>query len=239
MLDIRLKTVGGPITLTITIPSVDPSEVWNINAIQQDYSATTGGRVGNPVNLIPNPLPALAFTTAEGGFSTTGDVVNTAGLTHGYSYTATRTTGTPITCTAFGYWTNPGTTSAGPTAENPAGKPNTAPVLTGATEADAGTNDALLQFDQEMLSSTQGTPDPSRFAVTVNGVTRTATAVTVIDDTPPAQAVVDVTFGGATLTAGQTVTVLYRVPLTNTQPALQDMDTLKTAGFGPISIPAF
>jgi hypothetical protein len=191
------------------------------------------------VNLMPNPLPPLAFSTAEGGFSTTGDVINTAGLTHGYSYTATRTSGTPVTCTAFGYWTNPGTTSGGPTAENPAGKPDTAPALTGATEADSGTNDALLQFDQEMLATTQGTPDPSRFAVTVNGVTRTATAVTVVDDAPPAEAVVDVTFGGVALHSGDTVTVLYRVPLVSGQAALQDLDSLKTAGFGPITIPAF
>jgi hypothetical protein len=239
MLDIRLQTVGGPIILTVTIPSVDPTEVWSLNMVQQDYSAITGGRIGNPVNLLPNPLPPLAFTPAEGGFSTTGDVVNTAGLTHGYSYTATRMSGTPISCTASGYFTNPGGTSGGPVAANPSGKPDTAPALTGNTEADAGTNQALLQFDQEMLNTTQGVPATNRFAVTVNGVTRTPTAVTVLDDSPPNQAVVDVTFSGATLKSGQTVTVLYRTPLTSSQPALQDLDSLLTPNFGPVTIPAF
>jgi hypothetical protein len=239
MLDIRLKTLGGPITLTVTIPSVDPTEVWNLNMIQQDFSATTGGRIGNPVNLLPSPLPPLAFTPAEGGFSTTGDVINSAGLTHEYSYTATRTTGTPITCVAFGYFTNPGGTSGGPTAENPSGKPDTAPALTGNTEADTGTNDALMQFDQEMLTGTQGTPAANRFTVTVNGITRTATAVSVTDDSPPFEAVVDVTFSGAVLRSGQTVAVTYHPPLSSNDPALQDMDGLTVATFGPLSMTAF
>ncbi|HEY3751301.1 MAG TPA: SwmB domain-containing protein [Pseudonocardiaceae bacterium] len=239
MLDIRLKTVGGPITLTVTIPSVDPSEVWSLDMIQQDFSATTGGRIGNPVNLLPSPLPPLAFTPAEGGFSTTGDVINTSGLTHGYSYTATRTSPTPLSCTAFGYFTNPGGTSGGPTAENPSGKPDTAPALTGNTEADIGTNDALMQFDQEMLTGTQGTPLANRFTVTVNGTTRTATAVAVTDDSPPFEAVVDVTFSGAVLRSGQTVAITYHPPLSASDPALQDLDSLKTGTLGPISIPAF
>jgi Putative flagellar system-associated repeat len=239
MLDIRLKTLGGPITLTVTIPSVDPSEVWSLNAIQQDFSATTGGRIGNPVNLQPSPLPPLAFTPAEGGFSTTGDVINTAGLTHEYSYTATRTVPTPLSCTAFGYFTNPGGTSGGPVAANPSGKPDTAPVLTGNTEADAGTNDALMQFDQEMLTGAQGTPAANRFTVTVNGTTRTATAVSVVNDSPPFQAVVDVTFSGAVLKSGQTVAVTYHPPLSSNDPALQDMDSLTTGTFGPIAIAAF
>jgi hypothetical protein len=239
LLDLRVKTVGGPITVDVTIPAADPSEVWNLDATFQEYGPVTGGRIGNPLNLVPTTLPALAFSTAEGGFTTTGDVPNTTGMTQGISYTATRTSPTPLTCTNTGYWTNPGGTSAGPTAENPAGKPNSAPALTGATEADAGTNDALLQFDQEMLTTAQGIPAANRFAVTVDGVTRTVTGVSVTDDSPPDHAIADLTFTGAALTAGQTVTVLYRQPLTSSDPQLQDLDGLTTPGFGPVSVPAF
>lgn len=222
VLDLRVKQVGDGITVTITIPSADPSEVWGLTAIEQQYGPVTGGRIGDPVNLVPTTLPALAFSTVEGGFSTTGEVPNTTALTHGFSYVATRSSGNPITCTNQGFWTNPGGTSAGPTAENPTGRPDTAPALTGATEADSGTNAIALQFDQEMLDTMQGTPDVSRFAVTVDGVSRTVTGVSVVDDSPPAQAIVDVTFDGAALTAGQTVAVQYRQPLTSGQPALQD-----------------
>ncbi|HEX3589985.1 MAG TPA: hypothetical protein VHV74_10145 [Pseudonocardiaceae bacterium] len=238
ILDMRLKVAGDPLTLTITIPSADPTEVWSLTATEQDYDAVTGGRIGNPVNLVPTTLPAPAFSTAEGGFSTTGTFPDTEGRTHGFSYTATRTSPTPLTCTNQGFWTAP-TGSQGPTAANPSGKPNTAPALTGATEADSGTNDVAVQFDQEMLATAQGIPATSRFSVAVDGVARTVTGVTVSDDSPPLRAIVDVTFDGAALTAGQTVTLQYRQPLSSGDPALQDLDGLTTAGFGPLSIPAF
>lgn len=238
LLDMRLKQTGDPLTLDVTIPSADPSEVWTLTATEQDYDAVTGGRIGNPVNLVPTTLPALAFTTTEGGFDSTGTFPDTAGRTHGFTYTATRTSPTPITCTNQGFWTAP-TGSQGPTADNPAGKPNTAPALTGATEADSGAHDVAVQFDQEMLSTLQGTPDVSRFAVTVDGVSRTVTGVVVSDDSPPFRAIVDVTFGGAALNNGQTVTLQYRQPLSSGDPALQDLDGLTTPSFGPLSIATF
>ncbi|HEX5114118.1 MAG TPA: hypothetical protein VFW65_02865 [Pseudonocardiaceae bacterium] len=90
-----------------------------------------------------------------------------------------------------------------------------------------------------MLDTAQGIPATNRFSVLVDGVARTVTGVSVIDDSPPAQAVVDVTFGGAALTSGQTVSVTYRKRLTAGLPQLQDLDSPQTAGFGPISVPAF
>lgn len=238
ILNLREKTTGT-ITVTITIPSADPTETWSLTAQEQQYGAVTGGREGDPVDIVPNPMPALAFSTVEGGFTTTADFPNTAGLTHGWSYTATRTSPTPLTCTNQGFWTNPGSGTTGPVAANPVGKPDTPPALTGNTEADAGSTDVLLQFDQEMLDTALGIPATSRFQILVDGVARTVTGVQVIDDSPPADAVVDITFDGAALTSGQTVSVTYRKPLTAGQAQLQDLDGLQTANFGPISVPAF
>ncbi|HKN98394.1 MAG TPA: SwmB domain-containing protein [Pseudonocardiaceae bacterium] len=239
ILDLRLKTTGGPITVTVTVPSPDPSEVWNLTVTQQEYGATTGARLGNPVVVTPNPMPPLAYSLVEGGFSTTADFTNTTGRTHGWSYVATRTSPTPLTCTNQGFWTNPGGTSAGPVAENPVGRPDTAPVLTGATEADQGTNTVALQFDQEMLTAAQGIPAINRFAVTVNGTARDVTAVSLVDDVPPDQAVLSLTLAGAVLPLNGTVTVQYRQPLFSSDPALQDLEAHETLSFGPVSIPVF
>ncbi|HEX3591341.1 MAG TPA: SwmB domain-containing protein, partial [Pseudonocardiaceae bacterium] len=238
-LDMRIQNVGDPLKIGITIPSADPTEQWTITATEQGYGVVTGGRVGNPVDLIGSGLlPPPTFNSTEGGFSTEGFVPNTSGVTHGFSYVATRTSPTPLTCTNTGYWTTP-SGSEGPTAQNPSGKPDTAPALTGATEADAGANDVALQFDQEMLATAQGMPDLSRFSVTVDGVARNVTGATVNDDSPPLDAILDITFDGAPLTAGQTVAVVYRQPLTTGTPALQDLDSLQTASFGPVSVPVF
>lgn len=238
-LDMRLRTVGGPLKIAMTIPSADPTEQWTITATEQDYGVVTGGRVGNPIDLFGSGLlPPPTYNSAEGGFSTEGFVPLTSGVTHGFSYVATRTSPTAITCTNTGYWTAP-SGSSGPTAQNPVGKPNTPPALTGAAEAATGANDAALQFDQEMLTTAQGTPDISRFSITVDGVARTVTGVAITDDSPPANAIVDITFDGAPLASGQTVAVVYRQPLTGGTPALQDMDGLQTASFGPVSIPVF
>jgi hypothetical protein len=238
-LDMRLRVAGGPLKVAITIPSADPTEVWNISVTEQNFGAVTGGRIGDPVDLIASgALPPPTFSTTEGGFSTEGDVANTSGFTHGFSYVATRTSPTPLTCTNTGFWTAPAG-SDGPTAENPSGKPDTAPALTGNTEADAGANDVRLQFDQEMLTTAQGTPDTGQFSVTVDGVARTVTGVAIIDDSPPLDATLDLTFDGTPLTSGQTVSVLYRQSLTGGAPALQDLDGLLTANFGPVSVPVF
>lgn len=238
-LDLRLRTEGGPLKVGITIPSADPTEVWTITATDQTYGVVTGGRVGNPTDLIGSGLlPPLAFTTTEGGFSTEGEIPIPSGATYGFSYVATRTSPTPLTCTNTGYWTAPAG-SSGPTAANPTSKPDSAPALTGNTEADTATNDVALEFDQEMLTTTQGTPDISRFSVAVDGVARNVTGVTITDDTPPLHAITDITFDGAPLTTGQTVAVTYRQPLTAGDPALQDLDSLQTASFGPVSVPVF
>jgi hypothetical protein len=237
-LDLTERT-PGTLIVTLTIPDPDPSEVWNFTAQEQQYGAVTGARLGNPVSITPNPMPQFVFSLAEGGFTTTANFDDQPGLTHGFSYVATRTSPTPLTCANEGFWTNPGNGVAGPTAENPASRPDSPPALTGATEADAGANDVALQFDQEMLATPQGIPANTRFSVLVNGVARTVTGVSVINDSPPLDALVDVTFDGLPLTAGQTVSVQYRKQLTASLPQLQDLEGKQTASFGPISVPAF
>jgi hypothetical protein len=237
-LDFTERT-AGTLIVTLTIPSADPSEVWSLTASEQNYGPVTGGRIGNPVSISPTPLPPLAFLPAEGGFSTTANFTDTPGVTQGFIYSATRTSPTPLTCSNEGFWTNPGNGVSPPTPENPAGRPDSAPALTGSTEADAGSNDVLVQFDQEMLDTAQGIPADNRFSVLVNGVARIATGVQVINDSPPLDAVVDVTFDGLPLTSGQTVSVQYRKQLTASLPQLQDLEGHQTASFGPISVPAF
>jgi hypothetical protein len=232
------RVVGQGIKVTITIPSTDPTEVWSIKIIQQEYGSVTGGRIGAPIDQTA-AFPPLVFSAAANGFASDGgQVTNTAGLTHQISYTATRTFPSPLTCSNTGFWTNPGGASDGPTAENPTARPDAPPKFAGDSEADAGTNDALLLMDQEMLATAQGIPAGNRFAVRVNGVARTVTAVQVINDDPPNQAVLDLTFSGLPLVSGDAVTVQYSRPLVGNQAALQDLENLKTANFGPISITA-
>jgi len=213
LLDMRVKNVGDDIDVGITIPSIDATEVWSVTVIQQDFGAVTGGRIGNPVD-VTSTFPPLVFSPADGGFTIDGGiVVNSPGLTHEISYTATRTAPSPRTCTNFGFWTNPGGANDGPVAGNPTTRPNAAPLYTGDSEADVGTNDALLLMDQEMQAGPAGIPAANRFAVSVNGVARAVTAVQVINDDPPNQAIVDLTFGGLPIAATDTVTVRYTRPL--------------------------
>ncbi|HEY1570497.1 MAG TPA: SwmB domain-containing protein [Pseudonocardiaceae bacterium] len=233
-----VERVQGTLIVDINLPTTDPNEVWTLTAQEQDYNAVTGGRVGNPVNLVPNPLPPVAFQPAEGGFDSTANFTDAPGLTHGYSYTATRTLPTPETCSSQGFWTHPASVP-GPTGENPTARPQTAPAPTGNNEADRATHDVLMQFDQEMLATALGIPAANRFSVTVNGVSRAVTGVTVLNDSPPLNAVVDLTLGGALLPNGATVTVQYRKQLSAGLPQLQDLDGFQTANFGPVSIPVF
>jgi hypothetical protein len=236
LLDMRVKNVGDDIDVGITIPSIDPTETWSVTVIQQDFGAATGGRIGNPVDVTAT-FPPLVFDPAGGGFVIDGGIVtNTAGLTHEISYTATRTLPSPRTCTNFGFWTNPGGASDGPVAGNPGTRPDAAPLYTGESEADSGTNDALLLMDQEMQAGPAGIPAANRFQVLVNGVARTVTAVQIFNDDPPNQAILDLTFGGLAIASTDTVTVRYTRPLIASQAALQDLEALKTASFGPVSI---
>jgi len=238
-LDMRVRVAGDPINVGITIPSTDPTEVWKITVIQQDYGSVTGGRIGAPIDQTA-AFPPLTFSAANNGFAIDGGLVtNSPELTHQVSYTAVRTSPTPLSCTNTGFWTNPGGATDGPVAGNPTTRPDAAPKFAGDSEADAGTNDALLLMDQEMLATAQGIPAGNRFAVRVNGVARTVTAVQVINDDPPNQAVVDLTFSGLPLVSGDAVTVQYSRPLVGNQASLQDLEGLKTANFGPVSITAF
>ncbi|HEX5113574.1 MAG TPA: hypothetical protein VFW65_00085 [Pseudonocardiaceae bacterium] len=65
----------------------------------------------------------------------------------------------------------------------------------------------LVQFDQEMSATAAGGPSSAQFDITVVGVPRTPTVVQLVNDSPPADAVLAITFDGAPLTAGQTVEV--------------------------------
>lgn len=105
-----------------------------------------------------------------------------------------------------------------------------APGPTGA-EAAAGTHDVLVDFGEQLLTTQQGIPIGSRFLVTVNGVARTVTVVRVTDDAVADDAVVDLTFSGAVLSSGSTVTVNYRRPLTAAAPQLQDLSGRDVASF--------
>jgi hypothetical protein len=233
---LRVRNTGDTIELDITIPAADPAEVWSLSATQQNFGAVTGGRLGNPINLSPGVLPPLAFNPAEGGFVTAGDVANTDNLTHEISYTATRSAPTPNTCTNKGFWTNPSGTGTGPAAQNPGGRPDSPPAFNGESEVDVGTNEALLLMDQEMLDNGLGVPANNRFTVKVDGIARIVTAVQIVNDSPPDLALLDLTFDGAAITSGQTVTVQYARPITSGSASLRDLESLPTASFGPITL---
>jgi hypothetical protein len=232
-----VERVAGTLIFTVTVPSTDANETWSLTATQQEYSPVTGGREGAPINLVPNPVPPLAFSPAEGGFTTTANFTDTPGFTHGFSYVATRTSPTPLTCANQGFFTNPGNGVVGPVAANPVGKPDTAPAPTGNNEADHGTHVAQLQFDQEMLATTQGDPAVNRFSVTVNGVARAVTGVSITNDNPPNKAVANLTLAGAVLGVNANVQVTYHAPLNNSDPQFQDLDGLDSVGFGPVAVP--
>lgn len=238
LLDMRVKNVGDDIDVGITIPSIDSTEVWSLSATEQLSGADTGGRHGNPINLTSSgALPPLVFNAAEGGFASSGAIANTDNATTGISYTATRTSPSPVTCTNQGFWTNPFGSSFGPASQNPTGRPDSPPLFNTLSEADAGSNDVLLQFDQEMLDSGLGIPAANRFAVTVDGTARAVTAVAVVNDSLPDLAILDLTIDGAALTSGQSVTVRYTRPITSGSASLRDLENNQTPSFGPVTVP--
>lgn len=229
LLDLK-ERVAGSLTVDITEFSTDPDEVWTLQATQQEYGVTTGARLGAPIDLVPDSMQPLVFSSADTGFTTTATIDDTPNMTHGISYVATRTSPSPVTCTAHGFWTDHNASTT-PDPLNPTGKPDSAPAPTGTNVAHAGTNVVSLGFDQEMMATDQGTPDTNRFFVTVNGVILPVTAVQVTDDNPPDLATVSLTLGG-TLPAGATVSVQYRQSLFLSAPRLQDMDGLSVSNFG-------
>jgi hypothetical protein len=233
---LRVRDTGVEIELDIAIPSIDPTEVWSFSATQQDYGAVTGGRHGDPVSLTPGTLPALVYNATEGGFVSSGSVANLDNNTREISYTATRTSPSPATCTNHGFWTNPFGSSFGPAGENPTGRPDSPPAFNTLSEVDTGSNDAFLQFDQEMLDSGLGIPATNRFTLKVDGVARTVTAVQIINDDPPNLALLDLTFDGAAIASGQTVTLQYARPLTTGSASLRDLEANQTASFGPVTL---
>jgi hypothetical protein len=105
-LNLRVRN-GGDIEVSITIPSVDPTEVWDLSATQQNYGVVTGGRIGDPISLTPAVLPPLKYDITAGGFVSTGSVARPEDLTVGISYTATRTSPRAATCTNKAFWTDP------------------------------------------------------------------------------------------------------------------------------------
>jgi hypothetical protein len=235
-MSLRVRNSGDPIGVTITIPSVDPTEQWSLTVTQQDYSASTGGRIGDPVD-ITNSFQPLVYDSGAGGFVLDGGLVNnTEGLTHGISYTATRTSPSPMTCTnTNGFWTNPTGTDDGPVSGNPTTRPDTPPQYALQSEADVGTNDVLLLMDQEMLDNGLGIPATNRFTVKVNDVAQQVTAVQIFNDNTPNLAVLDLTLA-TPIPSGATVTTQYYKPLLSGQASDRDLEGLKTASFGPTNI---
>jgi Putative flagellar system-associated repeat len=193
----------------------------------------------------PRRLPAAAGAgrarrggaRRAGGGRSSADIANTDNATTGISYTATRTSPSPITCTNKAFWTNPFGSGFGLASQNPTGRPDSPPLFNTLSEADAGSNDVLLQFDQEMLDSGLGIPATNRFQVTGDGVDRAVTAVAIINDSLPDLAILDLTFDGAALTSGQSVTVRYSRPLTSGQATLRDLENNQTPSFGPVTVP--
>jgi hypothetical protein len=240
-----VERVAGTLIIDIVVPSADAAETWHITANEQLLNPVTGGRIGAPVNLVPSPLPDLAFSPVEGGYDTTANFTDTPGFTYEFSYTATRTAPSTEVCSSIGFWTDPNGGVRGPVAQNPVGYPNAAPALTGNNESLHGSHVASLQFDQPLLATS--VPANNRFTVTVNGVARAVTGVTIANDNPANKAVANLTLAGAVLGINANVQVTYHPPLNNTDPQFQDTTEvapgavappgLDAGAFGPVTVP--
>lgn len=114
--------LGDPIALHITVPSSNSAEVWNFTASQREFRAVGGAPFGDPFPLPKTTLPALTFNATANGFVTSGVTENLSGLTQQITYTATRTSPSPLTCTNTGFWTDP-SVGPGPDPSNPTSRP--------------------------------------------------------------------------------------------------------------------
>jgi hypothetical protein len=202
---------------------------WDVTLTQQDHDAVTGGKVGPEILLFSGPVTAVAD---EAGVDV--PAVDNDGMTHGFSYTAVQEGTTSPVCAQTGYWTNPAGPNPGPVAQNPGSKPNTAPVPTGTVEADAGTNQVLVEFNEPLDPTAVAVP--SRFAVSgKNGAGVNFTrAVSSVSIDPANPTILTLTLA-ANLPAAGTVQVQYTRPLTGA--SLQDPDGLKAANFTLQNLP--
>ena len=230
---------SNPGALTVGITEfAGPNENWSLQAFEQDYDVRTGGRTRLPISMVPAPFRSFQYESRDNGFSTSATIVDTPAATHGFSYTATRTSPSPVTCFGEGFWTDHGG-SIVPDPLNPTAKPDTAPALTGMNVAQAGTSSVSVGFDQEMLATTPGLPTNDRFAVRVDGVSRDVIEVNVVNDSPPDKAAVSLALAGDPLSVDANVTVQYQQPSSTSVSTrvrqLQDLDGLATPTFGPVS----
>jgi hypothetical protein len=200
--------------------NVATNVTWDITLSQQDYDAVTGGKVGPSIPLFSGPVTAIA---GEAGVDVAA--VDNDGMTHAFTYTAVPESGPAQVCSQTGYWTNPAGASLGPVAQNPGAKPNAAPLPTGTVEADRGTTQVLVEFNEPLDPAS--VPVASRFSVTgKNGAganfNRPVTGVQISDN------ILILSFTAALPNAG-TVQVGYTKPLTGN--VLRDPDLLPVANF--------
>ena len=158
----------------------------------------------------------MGFLPAEGGFSTTANFDNPDNLTQGFSYVATRTSPTPLTCTNQGFWTNPPGADGRPGGAEPDGP---ARRRTGVRQRERGRRRHQRRVDPDGPGNAgHWAGYPGRQSIRgawVNGVARTSTVVQIFNDDPPNQAVLDVTFSGVPIAAGDTVTFSTAKPVGN------------------------
>jgi hypothetical protein len=237
-LELRLRSptelqVGGGVVDT------NPVFTWSIEIGHRTVSIVTGGPSSSREVLVTGPAvfdPGEAQWIAEPPENTP----NTDNTTHQFDIIATRDSIPAVICTGQLYWSNPsGTTSPGPTAENPNGFPNRAPRFPAAdflVTSDGSTGTVFLVAD-ELLNATP--PGKSQFAVKVNGIPTaiSSATITVLNGNPDDP--FDPQFQGALvfnvsgeIAVGDTVEVKYtRATFPNPAVNIMDPQGLKTVNF--------